>query len=133
MEESLVKTIIEQVSSHGIFALLFVILFGAILKGAWVAITKFTAMTEKNITTIVDSNSKFAESSEKMADLIEIFVKQQELTNQQLKFIKKLIQKNNITNVEVINIVKILMKDNPEALLRLDNLIKEIQRSIEDV
>jgi hypothetical protein len=130
--EDITKTLIEQVSSHGIFALLFVLLGLAVLRFIASGFTKFTAMAEQNINTIVGSNAKFAESSQKMVELLSVLIKQEEFNASQLKFIRKTIQKNNTVNVEIINIIKGILKDDKETSIRLDNLVQEISRPIED-
>lgn len=72
------------------------------------------------------------ESSKQVVEYFKLLNEKEEVSNLQIKQIKKLIQKGIPINIELIGIIKVLLKDNPEALLRLDNLIKELQRPIDD-
>jgi hypothetical protein len=128
-----IPIIIEKVFQYGVFAALFILLLGAVLYFVWQIGLKISDHVIITLTSISDTNKKFADSSIKMADLVEVLIKQTESTLDQLKFIKTHLYKQNMAAVEVLNIIKLIPKDNnPEINIRLDNVAKELQRPIDE-
>lgn len=128
-----IPLIIEKVFQYGVFGALFILLLVAVLYFIWQVGLKISDHVIKTLNSISETNGKFADSSTKMADLVEVLVKQTESTLQQLKFIKTHLYKQNAAAVEVLNIIKLIpQENNPEINVRLDNVAKELQRPIDD-
>lgn len=125
---------IEKVFQYGLSGALLVLLLISIGYFVWKIGLKISDQTVKTLTSISETNSKFADSSSKMAELVEILAKQTEATLEQLKFIKKHLNKQDYAAIELMGIIKIIpkfidsQKDTSEIILRIDNVIKELQR-----
>lgn len=130
MEET-ASLVFNKVAESGIFAIFFLLLLVAIGYAIWVLGKRVLTSYEKNMGNIVESNSRFAESSEKMVDLVGILVEQTEFTSNQLGFIKKTIQKQNSIIVECVNLLKSISKEDKEFELKLNNILKEAQRPLD--
>lgn len=132
--DNLWPIIIEKVFQYGLSGALLIILLGAIGYFIWKIGLKISDQTIKTLTSISETNSKFADSSIKMSELIKILADQTESTLEQLKYIKKHLNKQDYAAIELMGIIKILpkfmdsQKDSSEIILRIDNVIKELQR-----
>lgn len=132
--DSVWPIIIEKVFQYGLPGALLIILLVAVGYFIWKIGLKISDQTIKTLTSISETNSKFAESSVKMSELIKILAEQTESTLDQLKYIKKHLNKQDYAAVELMGIIKILpkfvdpQKDSSEIILRIDNVIKELQR-----
>lgn len=128
----IIKQLISELSQYGVFAILFVLLMVGTGYVVWKFIDKIMNLGESHLQTIVDSNKKFADSSEEMARLIEVIAEQSKATTDQLIFLKKIISKQNYIHKELTNILLILdFTSNPEIKVRLENIIREIEEPIE--
>ena len=133
MDFSFVPDLIDKVfQTGGIFGALFIGLLIGILFFVWKIGAKISNKSIETMESISATNSKFADSSIKMAELVKILVDQTESTLDQLKFIKSQINKQNMAAVELMGVLKsIISKDekkDPETILRIENVIKELQR-----
>jgi predicted PurR-regulated permease PerM len=125
--------ILEKIFQYGIFAALFILLLGAVLYFVWIIAFKISDHTIKTMNSISATNEKFAESSGKMAELVKILADQTESTLNQLKFIKSNLNRQNAAATELIQIIRLIPNDiKPEISIRLDNIIKELQRPVND-
>ena len=125
------KLVFNKVAESGIFAIFFLLLLASVGYVIWVIGKRVLANYEKNMGNIVESNAKFAESSEKMVDLVGILVEQTEFTSNQLGFIKKTIQKQNNIIIECVNLLKSISNQDKEFELQLNNILKEAQRPLD--
>ena len=127
--------VIEKVFQYGLLGALFVGLLIAVGYVVWKIGLKVSDQTIKTLTSISETNEKFAESSSKTADLIKILADQTESTLEQLKYIKSHLKKQDYAAMELMNVIKILPKyfdndkDVSEIQIRIDNVIKELQRN----
>lgn len=132
--DNLWPIIIEKVFQYGLSGALLIILLAAIGYFIWKVGLKISDQTIKTLTSISETNSKFADSSIKMSELIKILADQTESTLDQLKYIKKHLNKQDYAAIELMGIIKVLpkfmdsQKDSSEIILRIDNVIKELQR-----
>lgn len=135
--ESSIPLIIEKVFQYGLPGVLLIILLGAVGFFIWKIAIKLSDQTIKTLSSISETNSKFADSSSKIAELIKILADQTEANLDQLKFIKNNLNKQNYAAIELMNIIKTIPKlidkekDSSEIILRIDNVIKELQRTSE--
>lgn len=128
----LIQQVFQVVSESGIFAVLFLILLCGLGYLVYRIANEVVRMIKENMSNIVESNSKFADSSEKMVDLISILVEQTEATAEQLKYIKSNMHKQNTVLIECIKTLEsIIPNKSPETEVRLENIIKEIQRPLD--
>lgn len=134
--ESAIPIFVEKVFQYGLFGVLFVGLLIAVGFIVYKIGLKVSEHTIKTLTSISETNLKYAESSEKIADLIQILSEQTESTLEQLKFIKNHLNKQDIAAIELMNIVKMLPKfldkekDSTEISIRIETVIKELQRPV---
>lgn len=124
------NTFFKIASEHGIFAGLFCVLLVIFFIVGWFILKKFFEIFEKNITKIVDSNAKFAESSEKMVNFVEVIQKQDEIMLKDLIGIRKYMLNSNLVTIDIINAVKKKFEDDTEMELRLEAIIRDLQRNI---
>lgn len=135
--ESSIPLIVEKVFQYGFPGVLLIILLGAVGFFIWKIAIKLSDQTIKTLSSISETNSKFADSSSKIAELIKILADQTEANLDQLKFIKNNLNKQNYAAIELMNIIKTIPKlidkekDSSEIILRIDNVIKELQRTSE--
>lgn len=133
MDFSFIPDLIDKVfQTGGIFGALFIGLLIGILFFVWKIGAKISNKSIETMESISATNSKFADSSIKMAELVKILVDQTESTLDQLKFIKSQINKQNMAAVELMGVFKSIVskdeKKDPETILRIENVIKELQR-----
>ncbi len=133
MDLSFVPDLIDKVfQTSGIFGALFIGLLIGILFFVWKIGAKISNKSIETMESISATNSKFADSSIKMAELVKILVDQTESTLDQLKFIKSQTSKQNNAAVELMGVLKSIVskddKKDPETILRIENVIKELQR-----
>lgn len=132
--ESTIQIIIENVFKYGLSAALLVGLIVAIGFFIWKIGIKISDHTVKTLTSISETNKKFAESSSVTAELIKIQTQQGNATLDQLKFIKQQQVKQNSAAIEFMNIFKSMASNvdeknrDPEVIIRIENVIKELQR-----
>jgi len=133
MDLSFIPSLIDKVfQTGGIFGALFSVLLGAILFFVWKIGSKISNKSIETMESISTTNAKFADSSIKMAELIKILVDQTQATLDQLKFIKSQLNKQNNASIEFMGVLKSIIsrdeKKDPETILRIENVIKELQR-----
>ena len=130
MENVLEKTV-DSMSQYGPFAILFLLLFAGILWAAYNFFSKIFTLGENQIKTIVESNSKFAESGEKMAKLIEVLTEQEKASVLELVYIRKKLSRYNYVAREITNILS-SRENNPEIKIRLENISRELEKPIDE-
>lgn len=128
----IIKALIDALGQHNIFALIFILTIAAVGYGLWKVINWAMNLAENHLNTIVESNKKFADSSEEMARLIDVIAEQSKATTDQLVFLKKIVSKQSYIHKELTNILLILdFTSNPEVKVRLENVIRKIEEPIE--
>jgi len=133
MDVSTIQLILEKVFQYGIFGALFVGLLTAVGYGLWKIGNRISDHIIKTLTTISETNTKYADSSLKMVDLVEILKKQTESTLDQLKYIKASLNRQSSAVIELMKISSTMNKEeNKELELRIESVIRELQRPVDD-